>query len=121
MTAQLTPIEREDDIDALLAESRTRPVVIFKFSRTCGTSAWAADEVQHYLHDAPADARYAAVTVQTHRAASNAIADRLGVRHETPQLIVLRDGEVRWHASHHRVTAGALTEVLGGTSAAAGR
>ena len=110
--ATLTPLEREDQLDALLDESRTRPVVIFKFSRTCGTSAYAADELHTYLQGDPADARYAVVTVQTHRDVSNAIAARFGVRHESPQLLVLRDGAVAWHASHYRVTADALAGAL---------
>jgi bacillithiol system protein YtxJ len=117
MTGELTPLEREEQIDQLLEESHARPVVIFKFSRTCGTSAYAADELHTYLQGAPADACYAVVTVQAHRAVSNAIAARLGVRHESPQLIVLRDGAVAWHGSHYRVTAdelaGALTLAAG--------
>ena len=40
-------------------------------------------------------------------------ATRLGVRHETPQAIVLRDGKPVWKASHFRITADALTQALG--------
>ena len=112
MAVELTAIEREDQIGALLKESRTRPVVIFKFSQTCGTSAYAADELRGYLAGKPADARFAVVTVQTHRGISNAIAARLGVRHETPQILVVRDGQVAWHGSHFRVTADALAQAL---------
>jgi len=112
MATRLTPIEHVDDIDGLLAESANQPVVIFKFSQTCGTSAYAADELHHYLDGQPAEARYALVTVQSHRDVSNAIAARLGVRHESPQILILRDGEVVWQASHHRVTADALVEAL---------
>ena len=116
--AELTPIDSAAQIDALVDESRTRPVVIFKFSRTCGTSAYAADELHAYLQGEPADARYAMVTVQTHRALSDAIAARLGVRHESPQFIVVRDGEVTWHASHFRATAVELTAALNRPAAA---
>lgn len=120
MTASaLTPLERVEDIDALLAESAERPVVIFKSSRTCGTSAWAADELHRYLHSEPVDAHYVVVTVQTHREASNAIAERLGVRHESPQIIIVRDGAVTWHGSHHRLRAETICEAL--TGAPAGR
>jgi bacillithiol system protein YtxJ len=112
MAGELTPLEHEAQIDALVEESRARPVVIFKFSRTCGTSSYAADQLHEYLQGTPADARYAVVTVQTHRAVSNEVAARLGVRHETPQLIVLRDGQVAWHGSHFRATAEALAGAL---------
>jgi hypothetical protein len=35
---------------------------------------------------------------------------RLGVRHETPQAILLRDGKPVWKASHFRITADALAQ-----------
>jgi thioredoxin 1 len=52
------------------------------------------------------------VTVQTHRAISNAVALRLGVRHETPQALLIRDGRVVWSASHFRVTAAAVEDAI---------
>ena len=52
------------------------------------------------------------ITVQTHRPVSDAAAQRLGLRHETPQAILLRDGKAVWNASHFRITATKLTEAL---------
>jgi spore coat polysaccharide biosynthesis protein SpsF len=52
------------------------------------------------------------VTVQTHRAVSNAVSARLGVRHETPQALLIRDGRVVWSASHFRVTASAVDDAI---------
>ena len=52
------------------------------------------------------------VTVQTHRNVSNAVATRLGVRHETPQALLVRNGQVIWAASHFRVTAAAVAAAL---------
>ena len=36
------------------------------------------------------------------------IALRSGVRHESPQVVVLCDGQVRWSASHFGITAEAV-------------
>ena len=58
------------------------------------------------------DASYAMVTVQTHRDVSNAVARKLGVRHETPQALLIREGRVVWSASHFRVTAEAVDAAL---------
>jgi bacillithiol system protein YtxJ len=58
------------------------------------------------------DPLYAIVTVQTHRAISNAVSAKLGVRHETPQALLIRDGRVIWSASHFRVTAEAMKKAL---------
>jgi len=113
MHRQLVPIERLADLDALLAESVTHPVVVFKHSRTCGTSAHALDELLAYLDDGERlDVRFAVITVQTHRQLSDELAARLGIRHQTPQVLLIKDGAVCWHASHFRVTAEAITAAV---------
>jgi bacillithiol system protein YtxJ len=99
-------------LDAAIAESRERPVVIFKHSRTCGISCEAFDELHAHLADAPVDASYNLITVQHHRGVSDEAAARFGVRHETPQVILLRDGVPVWNASHFRITAQELARVL---------
>ena len=47
-----------------------------------------------------------------HRHVSDSAERRLGVRHETPQAILLKDGKPVWKASHFRITTEALTEAL---------
>jgi bacillithiol system protein YtxJ len=112
MHPDLTPLHGLDELDHALGESRHRPLVLFKHSYSCGVSAEALDELLTHLADKRRDARYAMVTVQTHREVSNAISARLGVRHETPQALVIRDGRVVWSASHFRVNAEALEKAL---------
>ena len=99
-------------LEAAIAESRERPVVIFKHSRTCGISCEAFDELHAHLADAPADASYHLITVQSHRRVSDEAEVRLGVRHQTPQVILLKDGVPVWNASHFRITATELSRVL---------
>ena len=105
MERDLTPISGIDELEHMLAESRMRPVLLFKHSYTCGVSAEALDEMRAHIEEQTSGVRYAMVTVQTHREVSNAIAARLGVRHETPQAILVRDGRAVWNASHFKVTA----------------
>ena len=112
MHPDLTPLHHVDDLDRALVESQNRPVLLFKHSYSCGVSAEALDELIAHLGDTPHDAHYAMVTVQTHREVSNAIAARLGIRHETPQALLVRDGRVVWSASHFRVNAASLGKAL---------
>ena len=109
----LTPLHDLDALEAAIQESRERPVLLFKHSRTCGISHGALDELHLYLEQAASPASYKMITVQSHRQVSDEAATRLGVRHETPQAIVLRDGKPVWKASHFRITADALTQALG--------
>ena len=123
MHPALTEIRGVEQLGDLLAASGDRPLLLFKYSAACGTSAQALDELFAHLNQRPADVTYAIVTVQTHREVSNAIARALGVRHATPQVLLVRDGRAIWSASHYRVTAeaveGALQHALNGASSGA--
>ena len=113
MAADLLRLTSPDQIDTLLEESESRPVLLFKHSVSCGTSAYALDELREVLDRPQAgDVRYAVVVVQSDRETSNAVARRLGVRHETPQALLLRGGRVVWNASHHRLTADAMARAV---------
>ncbi len=113
MRPDLKALRHLSDLDRLLDDSTRRPVLLFKHSYSCGTSAEALDQLLEHLDDARrVEADYAVVTVQTHRDVSNAVSARLGVRHETPQALLIRDGRVLWSASHFRVTADAVAKAM---------
>ena len=113
MHPDLTPLHEIDQLEQLLTDSSTQPLLLFKHSYSCGISAEALDELVDHLNTGRAAAvRYAMITVQTHREISNAVAARLGIRHETPQALIVRDGRVVWTASHFRVTAKAVDAAI---------
>ena len=110
---ELKPLADVAALEAAIAESRERPVLLFKHSRTCGISCEAFDELQMHLSAAARSAAYKLITVQSHRRVSDEASVRLGIRHETPQAILLKDGEVVWNASHFSITADALHRIVG--------
>ena len=112
MHPNLTTLSAVAQLEQLLAASSDKPVLLFKHSYSCGVSAEALDELIAHLEQAAADVTYAMVTVQTHRDVSNAVAKQLGIRHETPQALLIRDGRVVWSASHFRVNAASLDKAL---------
>jgi bacillithiol system protein YtxJ len=107
---RLTPLHDVQSLDAAIAESRERPVLLFKHSRFCGVSCEALDELQSHIESGRGEIAYKMITVQTHRSVSDAAAELLGLRHQTPQAILLRDGKVVWNASHFRITAKQLDQ-----------
>lgn len=107
-----------DALDDVLASAATAPVLIYKHSLTCGTSAVALEQLTQLAASAIA-APIHLVPVQKARAVSNAIAERLALRHESPQLILIDRGVVRWHASHFGVTAGKARAALAALDVAA--
>jgi bacillithiol system protein YtxJ len=112
MHPNLTHLQHLEELDVLLEESNDRLLLLFKHSLSCGTSYEALDELIDHLNEDRLPARYAMITVQTHRELSTAVAKRLGVRHETPQALLIREGRVVWSASHFRVTGGALESAI---------
>jgi bacillithiol system protein YtxJ len=111
----LTTVRDADHFDALLADSHEQPVLLFKHSQSCGASFEALDQILAHRAEAASapGLRYAMLTVQRDPALSKAVAARLGVRHETPQVILVRNGRAVWTASHFRISAAALDKAIG--------
>ncbi|MBT2293079.1 bacillithiol system redox-active protein YtxJ [Paenibacillus albidus] len=84
--------------------------LLFKHSTTCPISAKAHEEFQAYLKDTNTTA--AIVHVIEDRPVSNQIAENFGIKHESPQLFLLEDSEVRWNTSHWKITRSAIQEAF---------
>lgn len=111
----ITPLRDADHLDELLADSTGAPLLLFKHSDRCGTSFEALDEILAHRalrRRSEQAVRYAMVTVQDNRELSNAIAERFGIRHETPQVLLFRNGQLVWTASHFRINSRALDQAL---------
>lgn len=99
-------ITNTEQLDELVTRSNKEPVVIFKHSTMCPVSATAYRALEDYSGEV------ALVEIQTARQISNDIGTRTGIEHESPQVIVLRNGEPVWHASHWKVTAQAVEQAM---------
>src|SRR3954467_11193374 len=107
----LVTLHDVESVEAAIAESRERPVLLFKHSRYCGVSCEALDELQSHIdarHDGSVS--YKVITVRTPPHVSDPGTQRPGFRHETPQAILLRDGKAVWNASHFRIPASQLDQ-----------
>jgi bacillithiol system protein YtxJ len=111
----MNTIDTQQEWGALVQESSERPVLVFKHSNACPISARAHEEVRKLVESGGEAAPYGfgMIVVQAARSLSNAVEESLGVRHETPQALVIRDGKVVWHASHFDITRDRLAEALG--------
>jgi bacillithiol system protein YtxJ len=99
-------IETEQQLQEVLNEHRQDTVILFKHSTQCPVSAAAYQQVQKFERES--DVPVYLVRVIEERPVSNAVAEQFGIKHESPQAIVLRGGAVKWHASHWDVTRDAL-------------
>lgn len=105
----LQPLTTEADTEALITS--TQPAWLLKHSITCSISSAALGEVDAFI-DRHAGSVAGMVTVQTHRPLSSWIATRLARVHQSPQLFLLQQGQVRWSASHWSITAAAMEQAL---------
>lgn len=112
MRENLKELNSIEDLDTALAESKERPVLLFKHSLTCPISARAMREFEAFLDQAPPRVGYKLIIVQTAREVSNEAAARLGLRHESPQAVIVRRGREVWSTSHYDITAERLREAV---------
>ncbi len=114
--SEYSHVESVSEVEDLIERSQQTPVLVFKHSLTCPVSSAALGEYQRFLDGRPEGdaAVYALVEIQNARDVSNEIARRTGVRHESPQALLLRGGEVAWHASHWSIRADALASAVDG-------
>ena len=106
MGAQFQRIADTGALESLFSNSNDRPIVIFKHSNSCSISAAAYREMQQLQSEV------VLVEVQTARDLSRELAERTGIRHESPQVIVLRNGKAVWNASHFAVSASEVSRIL---------
>ena len=91
-----------------LDEALTAPVVVlYKHSPACPVSSWTFREVKRFARDHPNTSVFH-IDVIRNRDVSDWIAHHFGVRHESPQALVVREGRGAWATSHTGITAEAL-------------
>ena len=112
MPPSFNALETLEDLASAIAASYDRPTVIFKHSASCGLSAQAFHSIGELLDQKPPDANWFLLPVRTSRSVSAAVATQYGIRHESPQALVLVDGKVAWHGSHFRATAASIAAAL---------
>lgn len=96
-----------------LDRSKNQPVIILKHSTACPVSFNALKEYDEYLSKKPnTSAEYLLVKVIESRPVSNQIAEDVNVKHASPQMIMIKNKEAVWNASHWSVTTEHITAVL---------
>ena len=91
-------IESIQQLEAVDKQSFNQPIVLFKHSTTCSISAMAKARLESASDGETPQLYY--LDLLAHRDVSNAIADKYGIRHESPQVIVVQNGKAMYNASH---------------------
>lgn len=96
-------IKTNEDVLAIIEKSKTRTQIIFKDSKTCGISAYAKERIMggNDLLVEKADFNY--LDLLALKPVSAFIAKELDVIHQSPQIIVIKDGKATHSVTHHSI------------------
>jgi bacillithiol system protein YtxJ len=99
----LTDVSQLNEIETL---SQTKTQVIFKHSTRCGISSMVMNQfVSMYDLDSNLDLHY--LDLLNYRDVSNEVGYKFQVMHQSPQLLIIKNGVTVAHASH-----GAINEII---------
>lgn len=107
---EIQRLKTEAELNEILKCSKEAGVFIFKHSTTCPISANAYEEVKKFSDKGNLDDMVIGIIyVIEDRPLSQAVTERFGIKHESPQVLYIKEGtHVVWHASHWKITEGNL-------------
>lgn len=107
-----TELTDEAQLDTIKQESNTQPVVIFKHSTRCSISSMAKMRLER--EKAPDAIKFYYLDLIRYRNISNKIAEVFSVHHESPQVLMIKDGECTYDESHGGIEMMEIAEQANG-------
>ena len=91
-------------LDEIIAESKTNPVIIYKHSTRCNISRSAFDRLERkWDASATGGVKRYFLDLISYREVSNRIAEIFRVEHQSPQILVIADGRSVLDLSHYDI------------------
>ncbi|UEG49756.1 bacillithiol system redox-active protein YtxJ [Ferruginibacter lapsinanis] len=103
-------ITDESQIDEIKKLSDQKPQVIFKHSTRCSTSSMAKNRLERSVTPEGVDFYY--LDLIAHRNISQKIANDFAVFHESPQVLLIKNGECIFDESHLGISMDEITQQL---------
>lgn len=104
----INKIDSEEQFNELLNKET---FLLFKHSLTCPVSAEAYEQYEKYMA-LNEELKTAYLAVQEARPLSNYVADTFDIKHQSPQVILFKNGKPAWNESHWRITYDSLTKAI---------
>lgn len=105
-------LESPQQIQSIKIESANQPVLIFKHSTRCGTSHMVLSRFERQVAQNELNARLYFLDLLAYRDISNQIAQAFDVPHESPQVLIIKDGKAVWNDSHLGIEFRTIQQVL---------
>ena len=108
---QWIPLTQIEQLDSIADNSKHKAQVIFKHSTTCSISKMALSRFER--EEAPNTIDFYYLDLLNYRNISNAIAEKFKVHHESPQVLLIKNGECTYDESHYGIMMDELLEQVG--------
>lgn len=105
-----TALTSTEEIKKIQEISHQQAVVIFKHSTRCSISGMAKSRLER--EHAPDQVLFYYLDLIRYREVSNEVAEIFRVEHESPQLLLIRNGECVYNDSHNGISMGELEDAL---------
>jgi bacillithiol system protein YtxJ len=100
-----------DQLQVIYEHSKSKAIVVFKHSTRCIVSKMSLKEFESTFEKNDALELYF-LDLLNHRDISNELASVFNVRHESPQMLVIKNGVCIYNASHHQIEASDLKKFI---------
>lgn len=94
------PLTSVDQLSLITEASKTRPQAIFKHSTRCGVSRMVLKTFEVDFNLEPNTYDFYLIDLLNYREVSSAISETFDVHHQSPQLLIIKNGDVVIHDSH---------------------
>jgi bacillithiol system protein YtxJ len=98
----------EAGLEAIKEASKEKPQIIFKHSTTCSISTMAKGRLER--SQAPENAVFHYLDLKAYRSISNKIADDFSVEHQSPQILIIKNGKCVYDESHNAIDMDEIAE-----------
>ena len=104
-------LSTENTLDEIIELSFQKPVILFKHSTRCSISSMALSRFEREW-DLSQHVELFYLDLIAFRELSNEIARVLNVEHQSPQVLLLKNGGVIYNASHNGISAQEIKSAL---------
>lgn len=101
-----------ETLDKIVEDSYLQPVAILKHSTSCGVSRMVLRQFENEFDTESGKVKLYFLDLISYREVSNQIASKFNVRHESPQIILIKEGESVYDASHSSINADNLIKSI---------
>ena len=102
------PLQSEDQLNNIIADSAKKPQLLFKHSTRCSTSSMVKNRL--YKNDLPEGVDFYYLDLIKFRSVSNKVADLFNIRHQSPQVLLIKDGKCVYDENHSGITMEEIVE-----------